>query len=68
MVKLEVFWYKFQYKDNEGKLIEKNNKQEAIDAVINMIHEMEKRQSRTILHRMLIEQRIKFTELKYNVV
>ncbi len=62
---LEIFWYSFEYQDKTGKRVRSDNKQESIDAVINMIHEMEKRQKKTLLHRMLIEQRIVFKQLHH---
>lgn len=63
---IEVYWY--YYRDEDGNKTKSNNKEALNKAVINMVHEMETRYKKVLLHKMIIEQRIIFKELEYNVI
>lgn len=64
-VTIEVYWY--YYRDELGNKTKTNNKEALNKAVINMVHEMETRFKKMLLHKMIIEQRIVFKELEYEV-
>lgn len=67
-VKIEVFWYTYEYHGKDRELHTVDNKAELLDSVMKMLQEMESRLGYVIAHKMLIEQRIIFTELNYEVI
>lgn len=67
-VVIEVFWYKYSITNTNGESENKDNQLALMENLISMIHEMERQTQKKILHRMLIEQRIIFRELKYKNV
>lgn len=64
-VKIEVFWYEYEVTTENGEVKVDNNRDSLFNNVIKMIHEMERRTQTEILHKMLIEQRIVFREVKF---